>query len=222
MLWFVFFFCSFPFLLTKSQTTYLDNCELTVSYKELCIEYYFDTEQCFPWETSQCKDIFVSTSKYNCHTYHCNVIILKFILFPLLLSSHLLLFHLLSVCLSSIKKYYSVPVSFKFIFWDKSLNFFIILGSSHSLVWQTNIINNNTTNINSTYNNSTYFINFNSNSNSGSTNNNNYYYNINNINNSNNNFNRAANNNSSSGSRNNNNNNYNSNTSSSSNNFGVR
>lgn len=220
MLWFVFFFCSFPFLLTKSQTTYLDNCELTVSYKELCIEYYFDTEQCFPWETSQCKDIFVSTSKYNCHTYHCNVIILKFILFPLLLSSHLLLFHLLSVCLSSIKKYYSVPVSFKFIFWDKSLNFFIILGSSHSLVWQTNIINNNTTNINSTYN-----INFNSNSNSGSTNNNNYYYNINNINNSNNsnnNFNRAANNNSSSGSRNNNNNNYNSNTSSSSNNFGVR
>lgn len=219
-MWFVFFFCSFPFLLTKSQTTYLDNCELTVSYKELCIEYYFDTEQCFPWETSQCKDIFVSTSKYNCHTYHCNVIILKFILFPLLLSSHLLLFHLLSVCLSSIKKYYSVPVSFKFIFWDKSLNFFIILGSSHSLVWQTNIINNNTTNINSTYN-----INFNSNSNSGSTNNNNYYYNINNINNSNNsnnNFNRAANNNSSSGSRNNNNNNYNSNTSSSSNNFGVR
>ena len=204
-MWFVFFFCSFPFLLTKSQTTYLDNCELTVSYKELCIEYYFDTEQCFPWETSQCKDIFVSTSKYNCHTYHCNVIILKFILFPLLLSSHLLLFHLLSVCLSSIKKYYSVPVSFKFIFWDKSLNFFIILGSSHSLVWQTNIINNNTTNINSTYN-----INFNSNSNSGSTNNNNYYYNINNINNSNNsnnNFNRAANNNSSSGSRNNNNNN---------------
>ncbi len=61
-------------LTTIEGFNYLALCSKTVVYSELCVEFGFNLKDCFPWDTSRCREIAMTSNKFDCQEYKCNVI----------------------------------------------------------------------------------------------------------------------------------------------------
>lgn len=57
--------CSIP--------TYLASCHGEIVFQELCFNFPFDGESCFPWDTQRCTGIEISSGSSGCFLFDCSV-----------------------------------------------------------------------------------------------------------------------------------------------------